>query len=159
MWICVDTAVGYYPTWVPWLRSEDVSDWDHSSPPAAQAQVLVVDYNFGADGEYRRISELDENAPLILVPKGTDINSAIIHGRYGAAYGGSDRGAKAVDLQNTRANDGQVASGARSFIAAGENNKASGQHSHAQPLCAAEQKVPVGAIRPSYIESEFLFEK
>ena len=44
----------------------------------------------------------------------------------GLAAGGNKRGASAVDFQITRTGAGQVASGARAFIGAGQNNTASG---------------------------------
>jgi hypothetical protein len=49
--------------------------------------------------------------------------------------GGGNRGALAADFQQTRSIGSEVASGARSFIAAGQNNRASG----ADTFCSGEQ--------------------
>lgn len=65
------------------------------------------------------------NSDLVLTPKGT---GALIAGPKpdGTSTGGNARGARAVDLQLSRTGATQVASGARAFLGAGENNSALG---------------------------------
>lgn len=64
------------------------------------------------------------NSSLVLTPKGT--GALLAQKPNGAASGGNARGANAVDWQTVRSTAAQVASGARSFIGAGQNNTASG---------------------------------
>jgi len=64
----------------------------------------------------------DENHPL-----DRQANDAIQ-----ADSGGDARGAEAVDLQQSRSNANEVASGAKAFIAGGEDNRASAGFAHAE---------------------------
>lgn len=69
------------------------------------------------------------------MPLNTDAqNGAVILGIDGQLPGGKPRGASAIDFQNDRANDTQVANGKRSFIAVGSNNTAGADHSHAEGI-------------------------
>ena len=65
----------------------------------------------------------ETNSALVLTPKGT---GAFILGPKpdNAVTGGQVRGAYSVDLQIVRTSSGQIASGARAFIGAGQNNTA-----------------------------------
>jgi hypothetical protein len=65
------------------------------------------------------------NSALVLSPKGT--GALLASKPNGAASGGNARGANAIDLQTSRANAAQVASGATSVICGGANNTASAQ--------------------------------
>ena len=67
------------------------------------------------------------NASLVIVPNGTGGLIASIPD--GTATGGNARGARAVDLQLSRYNAVQVASGADSFIGGGANSRATAQYS------------------------------
>lgn len=55
---------------------------------------------------------------------------------------GDTRGTDAVDLQTSRANSTEVASGTRAFIAGGADNTASGDHSH----CSGQGNVADGDL-------------
>ncbi len=122
MWICVDggeaSSESSGALWVPWFRWR--GDWKEIFP-----RTLVVDTNIGMDGEIRRFTQEEETAgPIILVPKKTDDpNSAVLLGQYEEEHGGDDRGASAIDFQNDRDDDNQVAAAERSFIAGGKNNR------------------------------------
>lgn len=67
------------------------------------------------------------NADAAVVPAGT---GALLAGLPdGTAFGGNKRGANAVDLQLTRFQPTEIASGPQSTIAGGQGNKADGQYS------------------------------
>ena len=67
------------------------------------------------------------NADAVVQPKGTGALLAQLPD--GAVAGGNKRGANAVDLQTSRTNSAQVASGINSFIGAGLNNTVTGAYS------------------------------
>lgn len=76
------------------------------------------------------------NVSVSIVPKGTGALS--LHVPDAASTGGNARGTRAVDLQRNRNAATQVASGTDSFIAAGNNNTASGDQSFvAGTTCSA----------------------
>lgn len=67
------------------------------------------------------------NVDVAFIPKGTGALLAAIPDS--SATGGNKRGANAVDWQTVRANANEVASGARSIILGGKNNRADGDDS------------------------------
>jgi hypothetical protein len=67
------------------------------------------------------------NIDAVISPKGT--GALLAHVPNSATAGGNKRGSHAVDLQSKRDNANQVASGIRSVVGGGENNRASGEHS------------------------------
>ena len=67
------------------------------------------------------------NVSVSIVPKGT--GSFSLQVPDGAATGGNVRGANAVDLQTSRNNAANVASGSTSFLGNGVNNQATGTQS------------------------------
>ncbi len=80
-----------------------------------QNQVLILpSAHFAIEGEYRSIDLADGTIglPITLVPQHTDEeNGAIVLGIHEDVPGGDNRGASAVDFQNSRTEDSQVASG------------------------------------------------
>jgi hypothetical protein len=66
------------------------------------------------------------NVDLVLKPKGSGAIQA--HVADSTATGGNKRGANSVDLQTSRGNANQVASGAQSIIIGGDQNRASAQY-------------------------------
>jgi hypothetical protein len=69
----------------------------------------------------------EDNIDFVISPKGDGAILAQIPD--GTATGGDKRGRNSIDLQMSRDNQTQVASGHNSFIGAGQNNKASGNKS------------------------------
>lgn len=69
----------------------------------------------------------DTNLGIALVPKGSGAITVQIPD--GTTTGGNARGSQAIDLQMSRTAADQVASGQRSFIGGGENNKVTGNNS------------------------------
>ena len=67
------------------------------------------------------------NADLVIQPKGS--GAIVAQLPDGTSTGGNKRGLNSVDLQTTRTNASQVASGRASFISSGERNTASGDYS------------------------------
>lgn len=131
MWVCVDHSEGA-AIWVPFLRWQYPAQWQADDP---QHVVLLVDNHFGVDGEIRRVnsSAPAAGAPLVLVPQHTELaGGAILLGTHEQTAGGQERGASAIDLQNLRQDDHQVALGQRSFIAGGAYNMAGGDFAHCE---------------------------
>lgn len=95
-----------------WLNTSTSVMWTCIDPTASAAVWRTL---------YRRQASL-----LTLMPSDSAGQRGIQLGT-----GGNARGADAIDFQATRASATQVASGARSFIAGGENNTASGVDSFA----------------------------
>jgi hypothetical protein len=76
--------------------------------------------NLRLDGN--TLSVTNTNGNLIIAPNGT--------GALVASTTGNSRGANSVDLQTSRSNNAQVASGPHSVISGGRNNTASGYYGH-----------------------------
>ncbi|MEO7132578.1 MAG: hypothetical protein ABIZ07_14500, partial [Dermatophilaceae bacterium] len=143
MWICVDNSAQDNAVWSPWAFWVNPATWSGGIAAAGplgasvpQTQSLAyANAHFSIEGEYRSIYFNNQNvgSPVVLVPQQTGLsNGAVILGIHGQAPGGDSRGPSAVDFQNSRAVDAQVASGSNSFIAGGKNNRAAGDTSHAQ---------------------------
>lgn len=144
MWICTSNTASA-AAWSPWAFWVNPDQWAggtaDNGPLGASVQqdqsLAYANAHFSIEGEYRSIyfSNPNVGSPLVLVPQHTDMsNGAVILGIYANVPGGNTRGASAVDFQNLRADDAQVASGDNSFIAGGQNNTASGDFSHAQGI-------------------------
>jgi hypothetical protein len=93
--------------------------------PGAVNSVLLMGGATGATGRAGLLATgADAHVSLVLAPKGS--GALIAQFPDAAAGGGNERGANAVDLQTRRNSAIQVASGAQSTLAGGQDNTASG---------------------------------
>lgn len=99
------------------------------APGASAVNHLVL--SGGATGTPGRVvlqaAGADANVGLVLAPRGT--GALMAQAPDGAASGGNERGANAVDWQVARNAASQVASAANSVVCGGRNNTASGVNS------------------------------